>query len=366
MTNEVRKLNEALSLHRQGRLPEAAVQYAEVIKRNPRNYQALHFLGVIKATQGLIAEAKDLMQRALSAKPLPAGFVENYATLLAQTEEYDKAISVLEKLPAQTKASETIQYILAVCLYKTGRYGEAADAFERVLAVNPKHLAALNEKGSALAQLERYDEAVECIERALALNPSYADAVQNRAGILQKTGRHDEALLAYEKAIRLGLKPPLLAEAWLGAGIAHAEMGQTTNALSSYQNALKIKPDLIPAWIARGYVLRRLKRYEEALAAYDKALALDPSSAEAWHGRGNALLEQKRYLDAFPALDKATTRGTWRAPMKACTSGNGRVCPPTTSISRRKPARRRSPSWREAPGRMSSWQGAKILLRTRP
>ena len=52
--------------------------------------------------------------------------------------------------------TETLVYVLAVSLYKQSHLNEAIDQFDRLLLLNPNHLAGNNEKGSVLAELKLY------------------------------------------------------------------------------------------------------------------------------------------------------------------------------------------------------------------
>jgi protein O-GlcNAc transferase len=59
------------------------------------------------------------------------------------------------------------------------------------------------------------------------------------------------------------------------------------------------------AWLGRGNVYFDIERYDDALTAYEHAIMLNPDLAEAWLGRGNVYLELYRYDQAFHAYDKA-------------------------------------------------------------
>ncbi|MGB8700825.1 MAG: tetratricopeptide repeat protein, partial [Thermosynechococcaceae cyanobacterium] len=59
------------------------------------------------------------------------------------------------------------------------------------------------------------------------------------------------------------------------------------DAVASYDEALKIKPDYYQAWYGRGWAFYQLGRYEEAIASYDKALQFKPDYSNAWFNRGN-------------------------------------------------------------------------------
>jgi protein O-GlcNAc transferase len=55
--DEAQSLQLAFSLHRGGKFAKAARLYRKIIKRNPREANALHSLGIIEAADGNLAEA---------------------------------------------------------------------------------------------------------------------------------------------------------------------------------------------------------------------------------------------------------------------------------------------------------------------
>ncbi len=76
-------------------------------------------------------------------------------------------------------------------------------------------------------------------------------------------------------------------------------------AITSYDQALKIKPDYHQAWYNRGYALNNLGRTEEAIASYDQALKFKPDLHKAWYNRGNALSDLGRIEEAIASYDQA-------------------------------------------------------------
>ena len=59
---------------------------------------------------------------------------------------------------------------------ETGKYEEALDCFEKLLASNPDNPDIWNKKGVALRSLGRYDEAIESFNKALEISPRDLDA----------------------------------------------------------------------------------------------------------------------------------------------------------------------------------------------
>ncbi|MEM1281551.1 MAG: tetratricopeptide repeat protein, partial [Cyanobacteria bacterium P01_H01_bin.152] len=82
-------------------------------------------------------------------------------------------------------------------------------------------------------------------------------------------------------------------------GITLGKLERYEDAISSFDEALKHKPDDHKAWYNRGIALDELGHYEDAIMSYNKALKHKPGYHEAWNNRGIALSNLKRYEDAI-------------------------------------------------------------------
>jgi len=333
-----RDLQLAFSLHRGGKFADAAKLYRKIIKRNPKEANALHSLGLIEAASGNRAEAAQLMARSLQVQAGNVQFIQNYATVLCQLGQFKTASDICLKGLEVDRANAYLLYVAAAALLQQDRLSEALAMFNELLAVEPNHVAGLTERSSVHMALTQYDAAAADIEKAIALAPQYAEAHLNRGILHGRLKRHAEAIAAFEWTLKLNpnvanawlglgnvfldLKrhheavgaydralslAPGSAEVWLGRGNVFFDLRQYDQALSAYDKAIAQQPRLAEAWLGRGNVFVDLRRTEEALAAFEKALSFKPQSAEAWTGRGNALSDLKRYDDAFAAYDQAFT-----------------------------------------------------------
>jgi protein O-GlcNAc transferase len=302
--DDAQSLQLAFSLHRSGKFAEAAKLYRKIIKRNPTESHALHSLGIIEAASGNSAEAARLMARSLSVQPANVQFMQNYATVLCQLEQYETAGAVCLKGLETDRNNVYLLYVAAGALFRQGRLQDALSQFDRLLSLEPNHIAAITERSTVLLALEQYDAAAAGLEKAIALDPGYAEAHLNRGMLYGRLKRHDQAIGSFDRALRLD---PKLGNAWLGYGGVLFELRRFEEALAAYDKAeaLRAHPDEV--WIGRGNALFELQRYREATAAYDSALALKPDAAEAWVGRGNVARELKQYDEALAAYDKALT-----------------------------------------------------------
>ena len=60
---------EAAAFHRRGMLAEAEARYAAILRADPRHFDALHLLGILRQQQGNAAEAARLIDAALKLNP---------------------------------------------------------------------------------------------------------------------------------------------------------------------------------------------------------------------------------------------------------------------------------------------------------
>ena len=302
MASSAELINKAIFLLQQGKVGDAEGVFDSVLRAHPKNFDALHMLGIIYAQRGSFAEAEKLLRKALSIDAGVAPCVFNYASVLCKLGRFQDAIDIFNKAARLAPNHAPIYLDRGNALYELKRYEEALASYEKALVLNPNFADAWVGRGNALIQLKHCDEAIAAFDKALAGQPNLANAWLGRGNVLYELNRYDAAFAAYDKALAL---KPNLENAWFGRGNVLYELKRYDEAFAAYDKALALKPDLENAWLGRGNLLYELKRYDEAFAAYDEALALKADLAEAWLGRGNVFTDLKRHDEALVAYDKA-------------------------------------------------------------
>lgn len=126
---------------------------------------------------------------------------------------------------------------------RINRYEQATDAFERVVQFSDdEHLQqeAWTNKGAAHAELEEFDEAIGAYREALSINPESehaATAETNLAYSLWEAGRHEQALEHAERAVEID---PRFPQAWYNRGFFLLERGLAEDAVTCFDNALRL------------------------------------------------------------------------------------------------------------------------------
>ena len=169
-------LQEGLMLHRRGAVDQAAARYAEVLRADPANADALYYLALISCQHGRFEEGAGLARKSLASDPKQARSHVILGRALHALEFHDDALASFEHAIALTPDLAPAHANRADVLSKIGRNAEALDSYDRALALAPDSVADWMNRGVALIALNRHDEAVTSFDRGYALNPDFAQA----------------------------------------------------------------------------------------------------------------------------------------------------------------------------------------------
>jgi superkiller protein 3 len=183
-----------------------------------------------------------------------------------------------------------------------GRYEEAIQYYDKVLAIDPNDVDALTNKGVALSALGKSEEAIQYYDKALAIDPNYTLSLTNKGIDLGILGKYDEAIQYYDKALAID---PNYTLSLTNKGVALSALGKSEEAITYYDKVLAIDPNDVYALTNKGIDLSALGKSEEAIQYYDKALAIDPNNIDALNNKGNTLSALGRYEEAIEQYDKA-------------------------------------------------------------
>jgi len=161
------------------------------------------------------------------------------------------------------------------------------------------------------------DKALSECELAIQLNPNSAIAYNYRGEIYEQMGQLENAITNYQRAIQLD---PELKDAWdnmpgveteleeefegsrtkqrLDWALEYAYDDETEKAMQECEMAMSAMPNIAIAYNYLGMVLQTLDRRESAIDAYLKAIQLNPRFYPARENLANArvLWEEEQYL----------------------------------------------------------------------
>lgn len=239
MASHPSAIDDALGLHRAGRLAEAEQAYRRILADHPQHPDALHLLGLVAHQSGRSAEALVLIQRATQLAPGQANYHNNLGEVYRSQGELELAQAsyrrALEIDPRLAAAHYNLGLVLA------GDQPQAAQRhYEQAIAIEPNHALAHNNLGNLLRAQGQGEAAVESYREAIRCQPAYADPYVNLAVHLSEAGQVDAAVAVCEQGLRGGA-----ASAALWASFASGLMGQGrgAEALEAFRRALALGAD---------------------------------------------------------------------------------------------------------------------------
>ena len=290
-----------LTFHKQGQLTDAKLIYESVLKKDPRNLDALNFLGVLALQVGDFHIAIKIITQAIDIEPNSAILFNNLGIAQKSLKHFDKAIINFDKAihikPDYAEAHSN----LGNALQDLQRSEEALISYEKAIHIKPDYAEALFNSGNALQDLQRLEEALISYEKAIHIKPDYAEAYYNRGNTLQKLQQLEDALISYDKAIHIKQD---YAEAFANRGYVLQTLNKMASAIDSFDKAISINPEYAEAHYNRGCLLQKFEKYDESAASFNNAISLNAQYSEAYFNLGLALIELKEFDAAITNFDK--------------------------------------------------------------
>lgn len=212
----------------------------------------------------------------------------------------EEEIVVLEEASRRFPDAGLVASRLAAALARAGRFGEAVEVCDRILAIVPHYGHVLYLRGRARLELGDPERARRDLLRSIRIDPRCAYRHTCLGEIHERLGDPGSALESYDISLELEPLNP-----WV-----HAERGEILTAMpdrladaeASFRKAIEVLPEYpwAVAHLAR-LLHEKLGRIDEAEALYRKAIEMDPGQIWNWMQLGFLLRDARE--DRFGARD---------------------------------------------------------------
>ena len=210
MHNKKITLNEAftsgLKNHQLNNFKDAENFYKYILKKSPKHFGSIFYLGTLFLQTNKFGLAKRLLQKAIQIKP---DFVEAYNNLGAT-------------------------------LKGLGEYNQAVKYLEKALQIKPEYVDACNNLGAVLNILGEYKQAKKHLEKAIEIQPEFLSSYKNLALTFQELGDINQEINCFKKLVELEKKP---ADAYQNLARLFVVLGDTSKAVENYKKAIKHEPE---------------------------------------------------------------------------------------------------------------------------
>jgi predicted O-linked N-acetylglucosamine transferase (SPINDLY family) len=298
---------QAMALHRGGRLEEAERAYRQIGKVDPRDYPSRCMLARLYLDQGRNGEAEKVADAAvkLDGRAIPG--LSTYGLALLRGGKFRPAAAILERAIAADPRDWSLRSNLGDALFGLGQTPQAMAAYDAALALEPLAAEVWSRRAAALLALGKPEEALADCARA----PRDPQALAVRAEALTVLERTDEAIAAFGEAIAAA---PADTSLLLDRARLLLEAGRAETAIADCTAALQRDPNRFEALRLRSTALARLRHAEAALADSLAAAALAPRDPESHFLRALRLEDLGRLAEATVAYDQALALGDRKRP----------------------------------------------------
>lgn len=267
MTIEIDALfAQAYQLQHKGELREAISIYEQIVSKNPKHPEALHFLGLSYAQLGDIDSAILYLLRAQAINPTDPSLLNNLANAYKKNNQFDIAISY---------------YLNAIKL-------------------KPKYAQAHNNLATIYALQNKYQEALLHYKKAVHASPDFSAAHFNLGLLLLQNNQLTAAKIQFNNV--LSLNPEHL-EAWFYLGVLYLEEHFLEEAEHAFHQVLEQDCEHVQAITNLGVIALKREQNQLAVDYFTKALALDTDHTEARNNLAATFMHHDRFENALMHYD---------------------------------------------------------------
>jgi tetratricopeptide (TPR) repeat protein len=196
---------------------------------------------------------------------------------------------------------------------------ELSAALELEKPEDPNRSIILSRLGEAYESMGKWQDAADTYQKAIALKPDTAANYNNLGNDLAKLGKVDDARAAYQKYV--DLKPDDAALAWRNFGTVLYNSNRMKESIEPLQKATTLDPKNATAWLLLGIALVNTMEFKTVgdkitpvmqpgtVEAYQHAIDLDPN--------GQIGAQAKQGLESLQAMGVGITTKVGEAPAKS-------------------------------------------------
>jgi tetratricopeptide (TPR) repeat protein len=230
---------------------EAHRRVTAVMERNPKAGQPLLLQGDIYLAETQTNLAQAAYSKAIDLDPDLSAAYLSLARLYVATHQDEQALKRLETLAGKT--NEVALLMIGQIHQTAGRYAQARDAYEKLLAAKPDNVLAMNNLAYLDSEfLGQTDRALQLAQAAQQLHPNDPHAADTLGWVLYKKHQYAHALNLIQQSAE---KQPDVAEVQMHLGMAYYMMEEEDPARLYLQRALASHDD----FPGKELVRRRLK-----------------------------------------------------------------------------------------------------------
>lgn len=287
-----------------GQKREALASFRKALSLSPDNIPALHGAIQIEYDAGDSA-AIPLLRHLLRLHPADLTSHGMLAVLEYQQGNCSSAVVHFQKAASLFERQLSALHAYATCLVRLRRPGEAADVFQRTVALNPDDPRERQLLACLQVMAKRPEDAISTLVPLLSEKQADATTLELASSAYEDAHDTDKAVDALRQAILLDPQNTQLYLDFAALSATHQSFQVGINVVN---DGIGLQPKAAALYFARGVLYVQLAEYEKAQEDFEKAYELDPSQSLSAAAQSLAAVQQNDLDQALAAVEEKLER----------------------------------------------------------
>lgn len=290
-----------------GQLERSYNRFSQAIELGPDRARAYYYRGLVEQRWMKYQAAFGSYEKALELEPDKVTYLMAMSEMLVSTDKSDDALELLKSKTVYFDQNAAIRIAIGRLLAMKGEIEESIPYFKEGAMLNPDDMQAQEELAAAYMRAGEFELASERL-KLLLLDPEMSgrsDIASSLAECYMKMGQLDKARTAYRDLLR---KDPDLADGWIKLGQVLWILKDLSGANEAANRAIASAPQRFEGYLLSGMVWQKRNSVHRALSMFDKAAKLAPEVAMPMILRGLTLEQAGRREAAAAAYTEALRR----------------------------------------------------------
>jgi tetratricopeptide (TPR) repeat protein len=257
-------------------LDNAIKELNSVYLRQPNNTMALYALGHCYERLGKEAESVEFYQDCLKFKNYLQLPRQRLAAIYFKNNQMEKTIAEYELLRGEYPDDLSTLLALGHLYIAASKYVKAIEIFNTAILIHPDNFRAEDDYLDQLIADGQLHQAVEQLEYILETQSDRPDLLVKYADVLSMLGATTEAVSQYEDAIRIC---PGFLEATIKLGTHYLQMHAERLAAQQFNRAVEINDQIVDAYLGLAIAQKLAGNVSGALVTLSLAAAIDGNSS---------------------------------------------------------------------------------------
>jgi len=204
--------------------------------------------------------------------------VYNLGRLYYQIGKFEEAKKRFEDVLDLKKEDYDLEIKMVKTLQKMEKLDEVEDHLDKLVEKYPEEPEVWYLYGEQSKLRNRWGGAVQFFNQALSKDGDHLPSLLGKGKVLLENNNYRKADKTFDKYIKIKEDNP---EVWLGKARALDSLSKWGGALQCINECIAFDSQIEYAWVLKGDILKSQKYYEEAVESYENALKLNPDIEEA-------------------------------------------------------------------------------------